>query len=295
MPVSWLATAAQQSVKPQQSVIGVLRKNLGGYQEGRSIDEVHASDITKMHFCPRKWAFMDLQAKKAEPEFLPAALDVTFQMGVETERKIVEEWGGDAVIGNWKCRRCDDQRTMTKKPVGFCKDGKKHWWEYIQIVIETPEYGIVGSLDALFDVGLPLWLITELKTMAPTEFEKIVVPLPEHRIRTNLYMKLVEESNHPWKTAFNVSEARVLYVSRAHGKLNAEWNEILPFKEYVVKREDTILKPMLMKAMQVKIWRTENKMPSGICSTALDKMAKTCKQCQVCFSGQFVSQQEILL
>jgi hypothetical protein len=30
----------------------------------------------------------------------------------------------------------------------------------------------------------------------------------------------------------------VLYISRGYGKLNAEWNEILPFKEFVVKRND---------------------------------------------------------
>ena len=178
--MSWLKAAMLQVNKPKHSVIAILKKHLGGQQEGRDRDEVHASDITKPDFCPRRWAFLDLQAKKSEPEWLPAAMDVTFQMGLKAEELVLEEWAGDHAIGNWECLRCHDQRTMCSKPKGYCKDTKKHVWKYRQLKVEAPEYGVTGSIDALFDVGVPKLLITELKTLNPTDFEKIVVPQPEH-------------------------------------------------------------------------------------------------------------------
>ena len=40
-------------------------------------------------------------------------------------------------------------------------------------------------------------MVTEVKTMNPTEFEPILVPFPEHRLRTNLYLWILEQSPAP--------------------------------------------------------------------------------------------------
>lgn len=92
-------------------------------------------------------------------------------------------------------------------------------------------------------------------------------------------------------------EARILYVSRGFGKMNKEYNEILPFREFVVERNDASpdLAFALKKAKQIKIFRDSKDMPSGICSTPTDKAAKGCKQCGVCFSGQYKAIQEALV
>lgn len=285
--MSWLKVAMLQSNTPKESIIAVLKKNLGGYETGRSREQLHASDITSSEFCPRQWAFLDLKAVKAEEKWIPTALRVTFDMGLAAETLFVEEWAGSHAVGNWKCRKCGDQRTMVPKPIGFCKDGTKHWWEYVQIIVEAPEYGLTGSIDCLFDVDTPKLMVTEIKTMNPVEFEKIIVPLPEHRLRTNLYLKLIAESNHPYKDKFNLLEARVVYISRGYGKMNTTWDEILPFKEHIVMRDDAALVPFLQRAKALKMFRDEKGMPSGICSTALDKIAKKCNCCTYCFSGKF--------
>jgi len=287
-PGSWLKQAIHQTNKPKESVIAALKRHLGGPQQGRTRDVVHASDVTRPDFCPRRWAFFDLFAKKTEIEFLSTALDFTFQMGLATETMLVEEWAGDAAIGNWECRKCNAQRTMVCKPNGYCKDGSKHWWAYRQVQFEAG--GMSGSPDVLFDVGAPKLVVTEVKTLNPTDFDVLVMPQPEHRLRTNLYLKLVAESNSVYKDKINQAEGRVLYVSRGYGKLNAQWNEILPFKEYIVKREDAPLVTLLQKARAVQLFREEQKMPSGICGTALDPIAKKCSVCQECFSGQHPAQ-----
>ena len=53
---------------------------------------------------------------------------------------------------------------------------------------QAEEYGIQGGIDALFNIGAPQLVITEIKTLNPTDFDTIMAPLPEHRLRTNLYM-----------------------------------------------------------------------------------------------------------
>lgn len=250
---------------------------------------LHASDVTKVDFCPRKWAFFDLFDKDAPVDTVSTAMDVTFQMGLSAETLLVEEWAGTAVVGNWRCRYCGDQRSMVPKPGGHCLTGRKHWWQHLQMVIEAPTMGIQGGIDALFNIGAPQLVITEIKTMNPVDFDQILVPLPEHRLRTNLYMWVLDKSLHPHREKINTSEARVLYISRGYGKLNAEWNEILPFKEFIVKRNDADLTEMLMRAERLQVFRAQGLMPMGICATALDKIAKNCSVCQPCFSGKYVA------
>ena len=286
--MSWLRNTLHKAIKPQHSIIGVLRQQLGGPQPGRPMNVLHASDVTKIDFCPRKWAFFDLMKKDPPTQMVSVALDVTFQMGNVAETMLVEEWGGDHVVGNWRCRYCGASRSMTVKPDGWCGDGaRKHWWQYRQMVVSAEDYGLQGAVDALFNIGAPRLVVTEAKILNPTEFDQIVQPLPEHRLRTNLYLWIIEHSQHPYREMIDNTEARVLYISRGYGKLNAEWNEILPFKEFVVKRNDADLAEFLTRAKGLQTFRTEGLMPSGICSTALDKYAKNCSASKPCFSGQY--------
>jgi hypothetical protein len=80
---------------------------------------------------------------------------------------------------------------------------------------------------------------------------------------------------------------------RTYGKKHPDWNEILPWKEFIVQRDDETLKPVLQRSKALRVFRTEGKMPSGICGTALDKVAQRCKFCQHCFSGEYPAQVQI--
>ena len=293
MPIlGWLSTSLHAAKKPKNSIIDVLRSHLGGSRPGRGRAVLHASSATRPDFCPRQWVLMDQLGLADPPESIATAMAVTFAMGLAAETLLVEEWTGDRAIGNWICRHCHEQRSWSRKPGGYCKtesiapgaQPRKHWWKYQQIVIEA--LGMVGSPDVLFDVGSPEMVLTELKTLNPTEFDKIVVPLPEHRLRTNLYLKMLDASTNPYRSKVNLTEARVLYISRSYGRMNAEWNEILPFREFVIKRTDADLKEALQKAKALELSRKNMGTPSGICDTALDLPAKKCPVCIQCFSGK---------
>jgi hypothetical protein len=233
MASGWLAKSAKNLNKPKESVIEALIKNMAGFEIGRQRTTLHASDVTKPDFCPRREAFLDLDDKQCgECSYVDAALRATFDVGKATELLIVEKWGGDKVIGNWKCRICDMQVSMCPKPNIPCAS-HVHDWEYLQWEAISQQYTISGSVDSLWDLGTPLWMMCELKIMAPQEFEKIIAPLPEHRLRTNLYMKLIGDSESPYRDRVNLHEARVLYTSRGHGKKNEVFGKILPWKEFI--------------------------------------------------------------
>jgi hypothetical protein len=86
----------------------------------------------------------------------------------------------------------------------------------------------------------------------------------------------------------------VLYVSRGYGKKHATYGEILPFKEFVVTRDDEAVRPYLLKGKAIKIFKDTGQMPAGICKTMVDNPAKTCTTCTACFSGKYPVTQEPL-
>lgn len=297
--MSWLKSATLAAGLPKNSIIQALKTRMQGYEDARDHLIVHASDVTKNDFCPRRWAFYGLTSTKPKGGWVGAALRATFDLGHAMAKEFIENWCKDFAVGNWKCSTCGTCSTMSNKPKEGClKSGQGRCnWEYCEVQFESKEYGISGSIDVFLDLGGLGLMTTELKTYAADEFDKMKTVLPEHKCRTRLYLKIIADSSSPWKSKINLHSARVLYVSRGFGRMNDEYKEILPFREFIVDRSDQDLDVLiaLNKAKQVKTYRTHQLMPSGICATPLDKTAKTCSHCQLCFSGKYPSAQEPLV
>lgn len=292
--MSWLAAATKAAGTPKVSIIQTLKSNMAEFQPARDPSVVHASDITNTSFCPRAWVLRDQAGDKPKGQWISTALKATFDLGHATAKELIENWGADTVVGHWDCKSCKAQRTFSKRPTTGCtKTDRVCNWEYREVDFQSVEYAVSGSLDVLFDLGVPKLALTELKTYAADEFDKMLAPLPEHRIRTQVYMKIVSDSGSPYKDKINLHEARVLYVSRGFGRMNKEHNEILPFREFVVPRDDqdSEVQLALNKGKQIKLYRENQLMPSGLCGTPLDKQAKACKYCSECFSGKKPAQQ----
>jgi hypothetical protein len=145
----------------------------------------------------------------------------------------------------------------------------------------------------LYNAGQPKLRIVEIKTMDKDQFKDLAAPLSEHRLRTKLYMRIIDESEGTYKQRINTSEADIFYVSKggfgiADPQLKA-WGlseGFSPFKHYVVKREPKAADLPSKLAKVVKDFRAkEVGMPVGICATAMDKRAKACSMCKPCFSG----------
>lgn len=294
MAVTFLKSLVQESLGPKKSIIEVLRKNMGGYQPARSHETIHASDITKDDFCPRQTALLTLLNEKKKDEYLSTALRATFDNGNALGQLFCEQWAGQSIVGTWKCRRCGATSTFTKKPVEHLCDANTNTecdWMYEEVRFKDTKYHISGSLDAIMDLGAPKLFVTELKTIAADAFEKLAAPLAEHRIRTSLYLHLVENSDSAFSGQINHYEARILYICRGYGKKHPEYGEILPFKEFKIERNDSTLTPYLQKAAQIRIYKETGKLPHGICSTSMDAPAKKCSVCKACFSGKYPATQ----
>lgn len=283
----FLSKAKSEAFQPKLSLVDKLKKSIGGFENPRGFHKIHASSVTKEDFCPRKVALMDVAKVKEKQVYINTALRVTFDVGEATGDLFRERWAADWCYGNWICIRCGAQTTFTTKPkLNYCGSGHCTW-KYREMEFVSEVSKISGSLDAVCDLGAPKLFVTELKIMAPDQWEELQAPLSEHRLRTSLYMRLIDESNSPYKERFNLERGKVLYISRAYGKKHKDSGEVLPFKEFDVVRNDKDTQAVVNAGAWVKNYKETGKIPEGVCGTSNDKRAKSCQVCKLCFSGDF--------
>lgn len=286
--IGFLKKAVADAHDAKMTIIQAMQQSVGGYEPARGFKKIHASAITDPAFCPRQVALLDITGAKLKDKYLPTALRTTFDMGDAVSDLVRERWLGKCVVGNWRCARCGAQRTWSRKPETDCKHGGRCLWKYQEVEFVSSVCGVSGSLDLLVDLGGQKLFVVEVKILAANDFEKILAPQPEHSLRTSLYMRLILDSESAYASQVNTNKAKVLYVSRGYGKKNeTAGGEILPFKEFTVKRSDNDLTPYLEKAIEVKAWRDNKILPKGICQTSFTNTAKACVVCKQCFSGQY--------
>lgn len=134
-----------------------------------------------------------------------------------------------------------------------------------------------------------LTILTEVKTIVKEDFKELVAPLGEHRQRTNLYMRLVGESEDSRAGHINTTEASILYICKGFGCKDDSIKEkgitdapFSPFKEYTIRRDDSETDDIVELARQVMDFRNGGDMPPRQCSISSCAMAKGCpvqKEC----------------
>lgn len=289
--MKFLTDAVAKSLLPTASVIGTMKSNMQGQEKARCHKTVHASDVTKEDFCPRRVALLTIHDKRMPDQWVPCALRATFDMGNAISDLVREQWLGEAAVGNWSCVRCGMHKTMRPRPSdtadGGCDGAKdKHRWRYEEVNFVSKTTGISGSIDVLAQLGSAKATIVECKIISAEQFDTLAAPLSEHRIRTSLYMFLAEDSGSLWAKAVNTQQARVLYVSRGYGRKNDKHNnEILPFKEFVVDRDDAATAKARTFGTQAMTFFRQRVIPPGVCSTHNDPCATKCPVKKECFSG----------
>lgn len=281
----FIEQAVEAAAEPEYSVVQTLRQVMAGREIARGYDEIHASDMTKEDFCARRIALLDKLKRKPKAMYVPSALRATYDMGKAIAALVCEQWAGDKAWGHWRCDRCQTfAQFCPKPPLHYCAGGA-HIWRYVEVKFKSPVGGYVGSLDLLMNLGAPKLYVVELKIMAPEQFQKIIGPLAEHRLRTNLYLRMIEDSGS-LSHRINLHQAVVMYVSRGYGKKNEEHADtVLPFKEYWIKRDDTDLKTLIERAQAIDLFRKNGAMPYGVCPTPTCKIAKYCSVRTECFNG----------
>lgn len=291
--------------KPTVSVKLLLHSKLAGMEPARDHFPLRASTLLKTdyEFCPREHALLDLGHGKPQGMFVGTALRHTFNHGKDTEKRVRNVYLRKEAIGQWKCRVCKYVHPL----FGHCPDpapcpkcGYKFHWEYIEPEFIDPFTDVQGHIDLLVKFpAKPKLHLTELKTMAPDEFKNLVAPLSEHRMRTSLYLQLTARSTWEHSDRVDTTEASILYISKGYGckddtlkPAGIKDMPMSPYKEFIIKRDDSLTVKHMAKAKVLKLWREDKNtqaMPAGICQNLMTPRAKACSSCQACYSGKFPS------
>lgn len=282
--IAKLAAEKQQ----EQTLSRYLQENLEGYSKARSVNRVHASDLTKDNpaFCPREIALMRITGKKRKDQFLGQALKVTFAIGESYHDMIRNVWLRNIAVGNWKCPHCEYKIEFSKLPKIKCPTCGSDKWVYDEVGFKSTELDITGSIDFIADLQMQKSVIVEIKSMDKDQFAELIAPLAEHRVRTNLYLKIIDSSESKLKERITLDHARVIYVSKGYGKKDIN-GKFTPFKEYIVQRNDDVLEPYTKKAIMMKKFTDEGVIPCGVCKNSFDPRIKACLAAPDCFGMSY--------
>lgn len=280
------------------SIKTMLHQRMPYTEVGRGFELLHASTVTKedYEFCPREAALQLLSKKEPKKRFISTSLNITFSMGRAIQEYLNNEWLADVMVGDWVCASCGYRKSFSRKPKTKCSCGVD-LWRYEEHRILSPYSDIGGGIDGFVAVEDDQKLrVLEVKTMGKDMFKSLSAPMSEHRLRTNLYLRLLDEAGY--SDVVNTKVGHVLYIVKGFGVKDTEIvkqkgvkdSAFSPFKEYKVKRDDSVTENLVQSARALKVFRETGKIPCGVCPTGLCSRAQKCSMVKECFSGQYPQQ-----
>ena len=271
-----------------------LHKAMAGPRPARNNKTIHASELqnSRLEFCPRAKVLLDLSKKKGVDEFLTTSTSMSWGVSADVANRIVMTMAdaGRAVM-DWKCVNCGSMVHFVKRPKE-CSSCKCRRFDYEEPVFVSKESGVSGSIDLVVDIGAPKLKAVELKAVSATDFKDLVAPLAEAKWRTNLYLRLIDESGEPHAKLIDTDIALVFYVAKGGwGQKDPKIKEwgiqdggFSPFKEYPIKRDDTKTETSVSRARAVTLHRRgKGPIPEGICPNKLSTRAGKCTVAPECF------------
>lgn len=294
MAISFLKKA--KTMRPKNSLKVLLHQHLSGFEPGRSLKRIHASELTKTEgMCPRKYALADVVKAQPKDEWLTTSHAMTYQIGRDQERNLVQ-WFADMgkAVCHWKCVACGTMHEFQLRPHA-CKSCGTKRFDANEVRFESALSSASCGVDMLLALGEGALRPVEIKTIDKDEFKSLAAPLAEHKWRTQFYLRIIAESEHHWSNNVATDAATVLYVSKGgFGCLDPDlkkWGlseQFSPFKEFEITRDDTSTEPLFQRAKVVKDYRDGKVgMPCGLCSTAHSQRAQNCPVRKECFSGDY--------
>lgn len=269
------------------SVKELLLENVGGMEPARSVNTLHASDLTKQEpvFCPREFYLHRVLDRKRADQRVAHAMRVTWDEGRDKQWRLNNVYLRDVMWGHWRCTKCDELAMWQLCPEDQhptpCVKGA-HRWEYEEVAFTHPS-GFSGSLDGVVQFTPAKRRMLEVKIMKADDFKALKAPLAEHRIRTQLYLRTIAETTSNKSATIDTEVAHILYVMRGHGVLEkVPGGQVSPFKEYQVKRDDAAVEKYVRMATALR-----DGVPEGVCTTALCARASACAVSKECFSGKY--------
>ena len=271
----------------QSTYRGDTPKRIGTY--------IHASQLTANDFCGRQKHLINYhKIKVTEP--ISSALRATFDAGKALQDVTTDNWLAQYVWGHWECGRCGHKWHYTFRPKSCqnCPPNQRKLKikiEYREIMMRSHRFRMVGSVDFFIQPpAQPFLYLVEHKIMSPTMFKDLKAPLAEHAKRTRLYLAMTDLIPEHLLPAPLADNGIVLYLSRGHGTYNAIAGTVgtandnySPWRQYRVKRDDTLIVSMIEKAKQYA--ETTHKTCPRICASIAEGFDRKCPVAKLCFDG----------
>jgi len=273
------------------SLIEIAEHLMGKTEPGRPFSTIHASMLTneKKRFCPREVALSDITGNAPKGEYISATLKATFDVGWQIHHLMTDNWLRQIAVGNWRCPRCEQASGWGPYPEdGFCLHcaSSHRKWIYLEANFVHTDTKISGSIDLIVDLGLEKLIPVEIKSIDKDQFKDLVAPLAEHRVRSQLYLDLIKNSNHLQAHKVSHKLAKIIYVSKGYGAKNSN-GKISPFREFNVQANEKAIAPYLAMGEKVVHWRTQGVMPAGVCPNSFGPRVSSCSCPKECFSGHY--------
>jgi len=289
------------SKKRDVSLKTLLHQTIPKNEPARNINVLHGSEVTRegkrTRFCPRAYVLQDILQIKSRSSFVGTSLRLTYDMGTDLQDRITNHWLTSRVIGDWLCLSCRKVKASCLRPKGHCgQSGIYCQWRYQEIRVTSLVTGVSCGLDMLINLSETTLRLVEIKTMVKEQFKALKTPVDEHALRTNLYLRVIAESDHPIRRKINTESAVILYVSKSYGvkdkhivqKKGVTDIKFSPFKEFAIIRDDKKTDAVCHQAQLVFNYRQGKKLiPKGICGTSYCGRAMNCPVVKACFSGKF--------
>jgi len=288
-----------QQARP--SLISYIHQRISGYQKGRPLGVIHASDVTKPDFCARRRALQAIERDEPKDEFLTTCQAKVFDEGRMYESQLREVWAADLAVGDWECGWCGGYHQLVRRPPAcyHCKRPAPMVYKEMRFVSRVT--GVSCGVDAfLLLPGKQKLTLVEAKTIAshttqkgtPT-FSSLQSALAEHHARSSWYLKLIEESGSPLTQYIDLTEALIFYISKGYGETTPDLaligvlDKMTPFKEYWVRRDDQMSAAYDQKALPLGTFMRAGVMPHRACTGQDDPRAKKCPKAVSCFSSVY--------
>lgn len=293
--------AIKFSAAPQKAELSLrqmLHKHIQYVEEERDPANLNASTVTwqEREFCAREPIIRRQLKIPLRKKRITTAEAVTFEWGRETERR-VQRWFRDMgmAVGDWKCahKPCGKLHRWQTQPkaCGTC-GGESFIYEERRAYSKLS--GIGCGLDLVLNVGKPKLRLLEVKSLDKDKFKDLAGPYAEHKIRTQLYLRCIDESEDPQLKDIATDAAKILYVSKGgYGTMAPDmltWDfqdgKFSPFKEYVIERSDERTDALVARARAAWEALQGGAMPERICSSLSSPRAQDCPAAQACFNAK---------
>lgn len=242
---------------------------LGGYEPERDGHLIHVSELSD--FCPRERALCH-QYNIERRSYVPGWLRMIFDHGRAVEQLYRNEYLGPAglLVGYWKCLGC--RRVVFGKMPPRCQACQPGKFVYVEPVWVDDELLVRGSVDGLL-VNRDELRVLQLKSLNPSDFDKLVRPLGDHAFNESWYLYLAR-TQRARGLPINLRVSNIIYVPKQAKK---------PL-EFEIEYQSGPIDFVRERLADWKAYVTTKTMPPNrLCESVGSPQAKTCPAVRRCF------------